>query len=313
MLFNRTLITGANGMLGQSLVRLLSRYPEYDVLATGREATPRFEGGSGGYVAMDICDYDAVRAIFSDFAPGVLVNCAAMTGVDACEAEREDCWRTNVDAVEHLAKCCLAAGTRLIQISTDFVFDGEDGPYAEADRPNPVNFYGKSKLAAENFVRGAGLDRWAIVRTVLVYGTGERLGRSNIALWVADRLSSGETIRVVTDQFRSPTFVDDLADGVERVIRFGKTGVYHVSGREMISIYDFAHRVAKVFELDSSLIHATDSAGFTQPAARPSKTGFIILKAETELGYKPRPIEDALVALRKRVASSLPSKQIESK
>ncbi len=294
-------------MLGQSLVRQLSRFPDYDVLATGRDATPRFKGGSGGYVPMDICDYDAVRSIFADFTPGVVVNCAAMTAVDACEDDKELCWRINVDAVEHLARCCLASGTRLIQISTDFVFDGKEGPYREEDRPEPVNFYGKSKLAAENFVRGAGLDRWAIVRTVLVYGTGEQLGRSNIALWVADRLAAGEKIRVVTDQLRTPTYVDDLANGVERVIRFGKTGVFHVSGREIMSVFDFAHRVADVFDLDSSLIEATDSTAFRQPADRPPSTGFIILKAETELGYKPRSVEKALLDLRQRMQPSVPS------
>ncbi|MDX1741549.1 MAG: dTDP-4-dehydrorhamnose reductase [Rhodothermales bacterium] len=283
MLFNRVLITGANGMLGQALVTRLSRFPEYDLLATGRDPTPRFKGGSGGYVPLDICDYEAVKAVFADFAPGVVINCAAMTAVDACEEDRERCWRVNVDAVEHLAKCCLASGSRLIQISTDFVFDGENGPYREQDRPAPVNFYGKSKLAAENFVRGAGLDRWAIVRTVLVYGTGEQLGRSNIALWVADRLSAGEKIRVVTDQLRTPTYVDDLADGVERVVRFGKSGVFHVSGREIMSVYDFARSVATVFDLDPSLIEPTDGTAFRQPAQRPPRTGFIILKAETEL------------------------------
>lgn len=294
-------------MLGQSMVRLLSRFPEYDVLATGRDAKPRFSGGSGGYVPLDVCDFDAVRAIFADFTPGVVVNCAAMTAVDACELEKELCWRVNVDAVEHLAKCCLASGTRLVQISTDFVFDGRNGPYREQDRPDPVNFYGKSKLAAENFVRGAGLDRWAIVRTVLVYGTGEHLGRTNIALWVVDKLSAGERIRVVTDQYRSPTYVDDLASGVERVVRFGKTGVFHVSGRNIMSVYDFACRVADVFDLDSSLIEPTDGEAFRQPAARPASTGFIILKAETELGYKPRTVEGALLDLRQRIGSSVAS------
>jgi dTDP-4-dehydrorhamnose reductase len=258
---------------------------------------------------MDVCDYDAVRAIFADFTPGVVVNCAAMTAVDACEQEKELCWRVNVDAVEHLAKCCLTSGTRLVQISTDFVFDGQRGPYREQDRPDPVNFYGKSKLAAENFVRGAGLDRWAIVRTVLVYGTGEQLGRTNIALWVVEKLSAGERIRVVTDQYRSPTYVDDLAGGVERVVRFGKTGVFHVSGRDIMSVYDFACRVAEVFELDSSLIQPTDGEAFRQPAARPASTGFIILKAETELGYKPRTLEGALLDLRQRVGSSVTTNQ----
>ncbi len=301
MLFNRILITGANGLLGQSLVGLLSRFPEYDVLATARDDAPRYRGGSGGYTTLDICDYEDVRRVFADFTPGVVINCAAMTSVDACEVEREQCWRINVDAVENLARNCLGNGSRLVQLSTDFVFDGKSGPYRESDRPEPVNFYGKSKLAAENVVRGAGLDRWSIVRTVLVYGTGVDLSRANFGLWVIDELRRGRPISVVTDQIRTPTFVDDLAAGVERVVRFNKTGVFHISGREQISVHDFAVRIAENFELDTSLIQPVDASTFTQVARRPPVTGFIILKAETELGFKPRPTNAALTELRRRL------------
>jgi dTDP-4-dehydrorhamnose reductase len=142
-----------------------------------------------------------------------------------------------------------------------------------------------------------------------VYGTAEHLGRTNIALWVVETLSAWKRIQVVTDQFRSPTYVDDLANGVERVVRFGKTGVFHVSGREIMSVYDFARRVAGVFDLDTLLIEPTDGEAFQQPAARPPSTGFIILKAETELGYKPRTVESALIDLRQRIGSSIPTDQ----
>ena len=294
MLFKRVLITGANGLLGQELVALMSRFPEYDVLATGRSATPRFKDASCGYTALDITDPDAVRRLFQDFAPSVVINSAAMTQVDDCERDRDLCWKVNTAAVEHLARQCHTAGTRLIQVSTDFVFDGENGPYREDDRPHPVNFYGKAKLAAENATREAGLEKWAVARTVLVYGTGEHLSRANIALWVIDRLTKGEPIHLVTDQWRTPTYARDLAAGIERIVRFDKTGVFHLSGRELVSIYDFAKTVARVFDLDPSLIHPTDGSRFRQDAARPPRTGFIILKAETELGYKPRSLDDAL-------------------
>ncbi len=301
MLFNRILITGANGLLGQSLVSLLSRFPEYDVLATARDDAPRYRGGSGGYATLDICDFEEVRRVFADFTPGVVINCAALTAVDECEVDRERCWRINVDAVENLARNCLNHGSRLIHLSTDFVFDGQSGPYRETDRPDPVNFYGKSKLAAENLVRGAGLDRWSIVRTVLVYGTGVDLPRANIGLWVVHELRQDRSIAVVTDQIRTPTYVDDLANGVERVVRFNKTGVFHVSGREQISVHDFAVRIAETFELDTGLIRPADGTTFSQTARRPPTTGFIILKAETELGFKPRPMNSALKELRRRL------------
>jgi dTDP-4-dehydrorhamnose reductase len=274
-------------MLGQELVRLMGRKPEYDVLATGRDAEPRFTGGSCGYTRLDITDDRAVERIFDDFEPDVVVNCAAMTQVDACEAEKDLCWKVNADAVEVLARCCKDHGARLVQISTDFVFDGQSGPYREDARPNPVSYYGRSKLAGENNARGAGSDRWAIVRTVLVYGAPDSHSRSNFVTWVRDKLTAGQQINVVTDQWRTPTWVVDLADGVERVVRFRKTGIYHVSGRKYLSVNDFAHRIADVAGLDASLIGEADKTPFSQPAERPEKTGFIILKAETELGFRP--------------------------
>ena len=294
MLYHRILITGANGLLGQELVSQMSRYPEYDVLATGRDDTPRFGHGSCGYVPLDVTRFCDVRRLFEDFTPDVVINCAAMTQVDQCETNRDACRRVNVEAVEHLARCCLKHGTRLIQLSTDFVFDGEHGPYREDARPHPLSFYGRSKWAAENAARGAGIDRWAVVRTVLVYGTGRNLSRSNVALWVIDRLLRGEPIRVVTDQWRTPTYVADLAAGIDRIVRYGKTGIFHLSGREYLTVYDFALRIAEAFDLDASLIRPADRRHFPEAAPRPLRTGFIILKAETELGYKPRPIPVAL-------------------
>ena len=294
MLYQRVLITGANGLLGQELVARLSQEPAYDVLATGRSPVPRLDGASCGYAPLDVTDAEAIRRIFQDFAPTVVVNAAAMTQVDNCEVARDACWKVNAEAAETLARQCHTVGARLVQVSTDFVFDGADGPYREDDRPAPVNFYGKSKLAAENATREAGLDAWAIARTVLVYGTGHRLRRANIVLWLIEKLSKGEPLHLVTDQWRTPTYAPDLADGIERIVRFGKTGIFHLSGRELVSIYDFARTVARVFDLDASLLHPTDGSRFQQKAARPARTGFIILKAETELGYKPRSLDAAL-------------------
>ncbi len=293
-MFNRILITGANGMLGQELVKLMGRKPEYDVLATGRDAEPRFKGGSCGYTQLDITNAKALERLFDDFEPDVVINCAAMTQVDDCERERERCWQVNAEAVEMLAECCRNHGARLVQISTDFVFDGEDGPYRENARPQPLSYYGRSKLAGENHARAAGMDKWAIVRTVLVYGAPDQGTRGNFVTWVYDKLKAGEAIKVVTDQWRTPTWVVDLADGVERVVRYRKSGVFHISGRELMTVNEFAHRIAESAGLDANLIGKADRNTFTQPAERPAKTGFIILKAETELGYRPHDLDHTI-------------------
>lgn len=294
MLYKRVLITGANGLLGQQLVRRMGRLPEYDVLATGLDQLPRFTGGSCGYARLDITNPGELQETFLNFAPDVVINCAAITQVDLCEEERDACWKINAEAVDSLARLCLSGGCQLVQVSTDFVFDGMAGPYRENARPAPLSYYGRSKLAGENYARGAGMDMWSIARTVLVYGAGERLSRSNFVLWLVDKLTRGEAVNIVTDQFRTPTFAPDLAAGIESIIRFDKHGVYHLSGREQVSIHEFALMIADVFNLDKSLIGKTDSQKLGQRAERPQNSGFIVLKAETELGFKPRPIRDAL-------------------
>lgn len=294
ILYGRILVTGANGLLGQALVRVLASHPRYDVLATGRSPVPQFQDVSCGYVTMDITDASQVRRVVDSFNPTCIVNCAAMTQVDVCEVEREACWRTNVDAVETLARLCRTTGARLIQVSTDFVFDGASGPYHESDRPDPVNFYGKSKLAGENILREAALDRWAIARTILVFGAEPNLSRSNIALWVAGELSAGRPIRVVDDQSRSPTYNVDLANGIELIIRFGASGTFHLSGPEQLSVYSFARRIATALALDSSLITPIDSATLSQVAERPPHTGFVLRKAADTLGYAPHDLDAAI-------------------
>ncbi|NND70620.1 MAG: dTDP-4-dehydrorhamnose reductase [Rhodothermales bacterium] len=305
MVFRRVLVTGANGLLGQAIVTRLSGLQNYDVLATGRDADPKFEGCSCGYISLDITDTDSMHRIFVDFEPDVVVNCAAMTQVDLCETRKSECWKTNVDAVESLVKLCRVHNTKLVHVSTDFIFDGKNGPYRETDRPDPVNYYGKSKVASENAVRSLPDNLWTIVRTVLVYGHARKLTRSNIATWIISNLSEGKSINVVTDQFRSPTYVEDLARGIEKAIRYNKTGVYHISGRDQLSVYDFALKIAEVLGYDENLIHPVDASSFSQTAARPPRTGFIILKAETELGYRPMSFELALTDLESRLNASV--------
>ena len=307
MLYNRVLITGANGLLGQALVRRMSRFPEYDVLATALDDSPRFDGGSCGYVPLDVTRPGDVADVFEDFAPNVVVNCAAISDVTRCREDRDAARAVNARAVRTLASECRDIGARLVQVSTDFVFDGTDGPYAEDARPDPINFYGRTKLAGENAAREAGPSKWSIVRTVLLYGTGQDLQRSNVVLWVLDALARGETIHVVDDQWRTPTYVEDLAMGIERMIHFEKTGIYHLSGREMMTVYDLACTVADVFALDDSLIRPVASDFFEDAVDRPPRTGFLILKAESEIGYKPRPIRDGLRHLGQRLDLSVPS------
>ncbi len=184
-------------------------------------------------------------------------------------------------------------GIRLVHISTDFIFDGSHGPLDESAKPNPLSYYGASKLAAEEIIKKSMLD-WTILRTVLVFGITKDMSRSNIVLWVKKSLEEGKTIQVVNDQWRTPTLAEDLAVGCLLAAKKKARGVFHVSGSEMMTPFDIAIRTAEFFKLDKSLIKPTDSTKFKQPAVRPLKTGFIIDKARKELGYRPHTFEQGL-------------------
>ena len=188
--------------------------------------------------------------------------------------------------------------------STDFVFDGLAGPYAETDRPAPINAYGRSKLAAENALRTSPLTQWAVARTTMVFGApaGDE-PRLDFVRWVVQELRAGRPAHVAADQTRTPTYDDDLADGLLRIARFGRQGVFHVSGRESLSVWELAHRVAQAFELDPAPLCPATTAEIHPGAPRPLRAGLLILRAETELGYRPRPLAAALAATRARLAA----------
>ena len=296
----RILITGANGLVGQALTRASARLPGADVLATSLGAAVVRTGG--GTARLDVLDGDAVERAFQDFAPDVVLHAAGLAQVEACEADREVCWALNVDAVATVAAACHRHGARLVLPSTDFVFDGAAGPYAETARPAPINAYGRSKLAAENALKSSRLTDWAVARTTLVFGVpaGEE-PRLDLVRWLVRELSAGRPVRVAEDQLRTPTYDDDLADGILRIVRFRRTGVFHLSGRESLSILDVAHRVAHAFDLDAGLIAPATTVELHPGAPRPLRAGLLILRAESELGYRPRPLEAALDAIRDRL------------
>jgi dTDP-4-dehydrorhamnose reductase len=296
----KILITGSNGLLGQKLVSLLLKENNAELVATarGENRLPLKEGYT--FDTMDITDLENVNEVVDRYKPDILIHTAAMTNVDQCETEKELCWAQNVTAVEYLVKACERNKTFLLHLSTDFIFDGSAGPYDENDEANPISFYGWSKLASEHLVKGAK-TKWAIARTVLVYGIAHDMSRSNIILWVKKSLEEGKKINVVSDQWRSPTLAEDLAKGCTLIAEQEAEGIFNISGKDVLNPYQMAHLTADYFGLDKSLINEATSATFSQPAKRPPKTGFIIDKAVNDLGYKPASFEEGIVFLAKQI------------
>jgi dTDP-4-dehydrorhamnose reductase len=229
-----------------------------------------------------------------------VINTAAMTDVDKCEMEKERCWSLNVTSVEHLIKACEGTGSFLIHLSTDFIFDGENGPYEEDDWPNPQSYYAESKLASEKLFEKTSI-KWAIVRTMLVYGVVQDMSRSNIILWVKKNLEAHKPINLVNDQWRTPTLAEDLAKGCALIIDKGVKGIFHISGKDMLTPYEMALETAGFFKLNPKLIEEVNSSLFRQAAKRPERTGFILDKARSVLGYEPVSFREGLGILKSQL------------
>ena len=289
----RILLTGSNGLLGQKIIPLLVERSQLKLLATSRGVNRHPLQQGYEYVAADLSEAGACQRLFEIFEPTVVIHTAAMTQVDLCEDDHAACDAANVGVVQTLTDLCQRHGTRLIHISTDFVFDGTAGPYRETDQPNPVNYYGQSKLLAEQYIQKSGIDH-AILRTMLLYGITPAMSRSNIVLWVKKSLSEGKAIQVVQDQVRCPTLVEDLATATVSALMKQASGLYHISGAEVMNMYEMAQSVADFWKLDKSLITPTNSQSLNQRAARPPITGFILLKAQTELVYQPHSLKQGL-------------------
>jgi dTDP-4-dehydrorhamnose reductase len=292
----KILITGSNGLLGQKLVSLLFQQADIQLIATSRGANRMDFTDGYQYQEMDITDAEQVAEVIEKIRPDAIIHTAAMTNVDQCEGEKDLCWEMNVKAVEYLVEACEKHQIFLCHLSTDFVFDGNYGPYSEEDLPSPVSFYGWSKYAAEEIVKRSKCP-WSIVRTVLVYGITNDMSRSNIILWVKNSLEQHKPIKVVTDQFRTPTLAEDLAMGCYLVVSKKAEGIFHISGKDFLTPYEMAIKTADFFGLDKSLISQVDASSFTQPAKRPARTGFVLEKAIQVLGYNPVSFEEGIEVL----------------
>lgn len=290
------LVTGSNGLTGQKITERVLATKDFNLIATSRGEN-RFPVKEGYvYAEMDILNPANVTEVVAKYKPDAIIHTAAMTNVDTCESQKELAYELNVAAVETLIQVCKQFGVQLIHLSTDFIFDGANGPYDEVAPACPLSYYGQTKLEAENAIIAAG-GKWAILRTIIVYGIVSDMSRSNIVLWAKGALEKGEPINVVNDQWRMPTLAEDLADCCLLAVSKDAQGVYNASGKDMMSISELVGTVADYWNLDKSLIKEISAATLNQSAKRPVRTGFILDKTIRDLGYQPRSFQEGLAIL----------------
>ncbi|MFM7645284.1 MAG: SDR family oxidoreductase [Sphingomonadales bacterium] len=282
----KILLTGANGFLGYYLCDLLTN-AGLDLMATSRGPCrlPFASRSTFTYEPLDFTDQHRAELLIKSFRPTCIIHAGAMGKPDDCAREPELANSINIGGTLHLLNAARQVKARFCYISTDFVFDGNEGHYSENATRQPVNHYGYTKWQAERSVEQSALD-WSIIRTVLVYGK-PHTGRSNLLSFVQEKLSQGQPYQVVDDQIRTPTYVGDLAKGIFESIKRSATGVFHLCGQEVLTPYDMALQAASYLSLDASLIIRTNTASFQQPAQRPLKTGLCIDKARAQLDFSP--------------------------
>ena len=289
----RILITGSNGLLGQKLVQQCLKR-KINFLASSKGGNRNIDCPEENYRSLDICDVNNIDDVFDSYKPTHVIHTAAITNVDYCEENPEECEQVNILATQLLFEAAQKYKAHFQLLSTDFVFDGQKGNYEETDEPAPLSVYAKSKVDGENLLLKSTSDNWSIVRTIIVYGIGNNLSRSNIICWAKDVLTKGQEITIVDDQFRAPTWADDLAWACLRICELNEKGIFHISGPETMSILDLVITVANHFNLTTDKIKSISSSQLNQAAKRPPKTGFNLMKSHKKLGYSPKKLEETL-------------------
>jgi len=282
----RIFITGSNGLLGQKVARAALT----KAVVIGCDQSPVSALDGVVYHQLDITDGDKLEQVICKAAPDWVVHTAAITDVDLCEREQELAWQVNVVGTENVVKVCRRSGSKMAHLSTDYVFDGKTGPYREEDPPNPLGYYGRTKLESERSVLEAEA---VVVRTMVLFGY-EISVRPNFVTWAAGELKAGRRIRIVTDQWGNPTFADDLAETLLKLCREGATGLFHFSGADYVTRYDMVMKMAALFQSDPNLVIPITTSDLGQAARRPLKSGLRTDKIKEQFGIQPMGFEEAL-------------------
>ena len=288
----KLLITGASGLFGSKIAEL----------ATARNCVvysgySRDQPACGNPTQFDVSDKNRVEEAFKKVNPEIVVHAAALTDVDKCEINKELAWKINVEGTRNIVEAAKTSRAFLIYISTDYVFNGETGRYKETDKPEPINYYGLTKLKAEEVVDNL-INEYCIARASVIYGSTPAAGKVNFALWLLNKLKRNEQTKIVTDQWNAPTLNTNLAEMTLEIVERKLTGTFHLSGATRINRYDFAKQIAQTFNLDTDLITPSTSEEFSWVAKRPRDSSLNTTKAQQTLKKQPLQINQALESMK---------------
>jgi dTDP-4-dehydrorhamnose reductase len=292
------LITGCNGLLGQKIAQIAwNGWKIVGVDLHESAVTPGIQ-----YRRLDITAEQAVSQLIEETKPDWVINTASVTNVDRCEAAKELAWQVNVKGAENVALACQKIGSKMIHISSDYVFDGKNGPYSEEDPTNPLSWYGKTKLEGEQITLSRSPEN-IVLRTMVLYGY-EPAVRPNFVTWVINSLQTGKAIRVVADQWGNPTYADNLAEALLKLCVSGAAGLFHFAGGEFLSRWEMATEITQKFDLNAELITPIATSELNQSAPRPLRSGLKTEKIEKLLGIKPLSFQEGLNRMAKQIIAS---------
>ncbi len=291
----KLLVTGASGLLGSKITKLATQ-AGYKIYSGYFMHQPK----NGDPLRIDLKAHESVRKIIQEADADIIIHCAALTDVDTCEVNRDLAKTINLDGTKSIIKGANDSGSFLVYISTDYVFDGIKGNYTEEDEPKPVNFYGYSKLLGEKAVTEESKN-YLIARTSVIYGDTPASGKINFALWVIEKLKVNKEIKILTDQFSSPTLNTNAAKMILEACEKKLNGTYHMAGASRISRYDFAIRLAEKLNLDKSLIKKAITEEMRWKAPRPRDSSLNTLKAQNTLKTKPMSLDEAFIRLKEEL------------
>jgi len=291
----KLLVTGASGLLGSKIVKFASQ-AGHNVLSGYFNHPPK----NGEPLRLDLKDFNSILSTIEQAKPDIIIHCAALTDVDTCEINRDLAKTINADGTKFVAKAANNIGAFLVFISTDYVFDGLKGNYTEEDEPKPVNFYGYSKLLGEKAVADNTKD-YLIARVSVIYGDTPASGKTNFALWLIKNLQAKKEVKILVDQFSSPTLNTNAAEMLLETCEKRLNGIYHMAGASRISRYDFAINLSEKLNLDTSLIKQARTEEMQWKAPRPKDSSLNILKAQNTLKTKPMRLNEALIRLKEEL------------